>query len=131
MTWLINLEVTWVLCHFRLVPEEKVGKHLNHWDDSSQRFLETTLPYLMHKTISQKHQIVEVKPIYLMSRTLLAILKNRKSQIFGKWYFYFISTNTFPSLKSPFATTTTLSGLGLRDTRFILLVQTKEMIFMS
>ena len=55
MTRLIILEVTWTLCCFRLVLEGKAGKYLSHQDESSQRFLETTLPYQINKTISHKY----------------------------------------------------------------------------
>ena len=64
-------------------------------------------------------------------KTLLAICQKSRVKILeNNRLFYFISICKFGSFKNPFATITSLSELSFRLRRFILLVQSKKVIFM-
>ena len=119
MTFLTILEVTEILCSFRLVLEGKTGPE---W--SRLEFLET----FCFIRCRRQHLWVVEKRRY----SRFAFAKNTWEPSF--WNMMdscFITISKFGSFKNLFATITSLSELYFRFRRFILLVQTKKVISMN
>ena len=128
------LGVTEILCSFRLVLEGKTGKEIP--ESSRLEFLEMfsannfTLLGAQDST-SRPLNRGGIADLPLLG-TLLAIRqKSRVSRFWEVMDSCFISICKFGSFKSPFATITSLSELYFRFRRFILLIQTKKVIFMN
>ena len=120
---LTSLGVTWILCSYKLVLEGKASKVLRKvfckhfglseaWDNTSGPLIRggiVDLPFL---------------------RALLAIPQNLWEP--GFWsdtLFCFISITKFGSFKNPFSTIAGLSEFLFRCRRFVLFLQTKELIY--
>ena len=109
MTFLTNSGVTGILCNFKIVPEGKAGKAIT--ESSRLEFLQkTTLGPLYRRGITD----------LLLLRTLFFVTDS-----------CFIRIRKSGSFKKPFGMITSLFELHLRHRRFILLVQTIEVISMS
>ena len=134
MTFSTILGVTEILFSFRSVVEGKTGKELP--ESSRLEFLEKfsannfTLSDAEDNTSGPLNRggIADL----LLLRTLLAIRQKLQEPSF--WEVLdscFISICKFGNFKIAFAMITSLSELYLRTRRFILLVQTKEVISMN
>ena len=130
MTFLIIFGVMEILCSFRLLLEEKIGKerYPSHQDQSHQKsFQGTNLFYQMHEVTPQGRLIVEVQQIYFVENTISNLPKVPSAKFLGSdGLFCFSSICKFGFFKNPFAKITSLCELYFRFRRFILLVQTKS-----
>ena len=134
MTFLTNSDVTEILYIFGLVPKGKAGKEI--YESSKLEFLEKfsennfALSDAEEKILGQSTRGGTAD--LLLLRTLSAIrLKSCEPSFWVIIDSCFISLSKSDSLNNLFATITTLSELHSRCRRFMLLVQTKELVSMS
>ena len=121
--------LTEILYSFRLVLEEKTGKEIPEPSTGVEFFILLDV----EDNTSGSLNIGVIADLSVL-RTLSAICQKSRQPIFWEVMDSFVSLAcaNFGSIKSPFATITSLSGLYSRfKGRFILLLQTKKMISMS
>ena len=111
MNFLTILEVTEILCSFKLVLERKTGKEIP--ESSRLEFLEKFLANNFALSDAEDNTSGSLNRGGIadlpLLRTLLAIAKSYKNQVSG--LFCFISISKFGSFKNPFATIINLSEL--------------------
>ena len=127
LTFLTNLEVTEILCSFRLVLKGKTGKEIP--ESSRLEFLEkfSANPFVLSNAEDNTSRLLNRGSIadLPLLRTLLVIL----GRFLGSdGLVRYISMHKLGSFKNPFATITSLFELYFRIRRFILLVQMKKVI---
>ena len=134
MTFLTNLGVTWLLCSFRLVPKRKQVKR---YGVIKIRILRKVFikEFCFIRCIKQHIRAINQKR-YNRFIFLENINSNSPKVMWATFLwsdrvFRFIRIRMFSSFKNPFASKTRLSELHSRCRRFILLVQTKEVVSMS
>ena len=134
MTFLTTLGVTEILCSFRLVLESKTGKEIAQ--SSRLEFLENLLTKLFCFIRYRRQHFRAVEQRWYSRFTYVENTINNSPKVSRAKFlgsnrlFCFISICKFGSFKNPFATITSLPELSFRLRRFILLVQSKKVIFM-
>ena len=87
---------------------------------------------MLFKYRRQHLRAIKKSKFSILLRTLLAIpQKSQEPNLWRVIIFCFIPISTFGSFKNPSTTNTGLSELGFKCWRFVLLVETKEVISMS
>ena len=126
MTFLTILEVTKILCSFKLVLEEKIGKDIH--ESSRFEFLKKFLANNFALSDSEDNTFRPLNRGGIADlnflRTLLTICQKSR-EFLGSELFCLCK---FGSFQNPFATTTSLSELYFRFRKFILLLKTKKVI---
>ena len=129
MTFLTISRVTEILCSFKLILEGKPGKEIPESSrlEFSEKFSANNFALSdAEDNTSGSFNRGRIADLPLL-RTLLPI--RQKSRESGFWEV--MDSGKFGSFKNPFAMITSLSELYFRRRRFILLVQTKKVIFMN
>ena len=130
MTFSTNMGVTAILCSFR----GKAGKVIS---ESSRLLLgKVSSKQFCFLRWRRKHLRAIKQRKYSRFTFAESTISNFPKVTLAKFLgsdtvFCFISISKFGSFKSPFATITSLSELHFTDKRFILLVQTKEVVSMT
>ena len=126
MTFLTILEVTKILCSFKLVLEEKIGKDIH--ESSRFEFLKKFLANNFALSDSEDNTFRPLNRGGIADlnflRTLLTICQKSR-EFLGSGLFCLCK---FGSFQNPFATTTSLSELYFRFRKFILLLKTRKVI---
>lgn len=122
-TWTV-FGVKGIFCSFRKVPGERAGKDIPESSRFRKIFQQTTLPYLMYKTIphENKVEVYRYSRFTLVENTISNSPKVAKPTSWVVRLFWFIGI----SKKNPFATITNHSELCFSGKRFILLVWFKS-----
>ena len=134
MTFLTILGVQEILCPFRLVLEDKIGKEIPESSTFElwEKFLENNfaLPGVEDNTSGLLNR-GDLRFIFV-ENTISNSPKVMRAKFLGSnRLFCFISICKFGSFKNPFATITSLSELCFSIRRIILLVHMKKVISMN